>query len=1227
VRSILLIVGPALLWAGTAPALDWKTPAGFRHAELPVPVSGKTGFTLLAPSQTGILFTNLLSDRRGLTNQILMSGSGVALGDIDGDGWCDVYFCGLDHSNALYRNLGNWKFQDLTASAGVACAGQTSTGAVFADVDGDGDLDLLVTGLGRGVRLFINDGQGHFTEATQAAGLGGHTGSMSLALADIDGDGDLDLYVANYRSETIQDEPGLQFRISMRGGQPAISLIEGQPPTPEQLARFTIDPATMSVVENGEADVLYRNDGHARFTPVSWTDGTFRDERGQPVATPYDWGYSAMFRDMNGDGAPDLYVCNDAYSVDRIWINDGAGRFRAASTMAIRQTSFSSMGVDFADLNRDGFDDFFVADMLAREHAVRHTLMADHFPLSPPGVFDNRPQYAHNTLFLNRGDGTYAEIAQFSGVDASDWSWNPIFLDVDLDGYEDLLITTGLERSLRNADARRRIEAQRAGRHLTKDEFCGLRNIMPRLDTPNYAFRNRGDLTFERVSTAWGFDSRQVSQGMALADLDNDGDLDVMVTCLNAPPLLYRNDSTAPRVAVRLKGNPPNTRGIGARIKLLGGPVTQSQEMICGGRYLSADDAIRVFAAGKATNGLSLEITWRSGQRSTVRDVKPNHVYEVEESRAGVPPAPSATGAGGTPALLFSDASALLNQRHAETPFNDFERQPLLPRRLSQLGPGVSWCDLNGDGWDDLLLPSGRGGELAILLNDGHGAFRRLNAGALASKSSGGQTTALGWPSAPGAATLLVGSSNYETGDPSQTCVARYEFWAGGVDAATGLPGHASSVGALALADVDGDGDLDLFVAGRVVPGRYPEAAVSRLFRNDGGKFSPAQEFSGLVSGAVFSDLNGDGLPELILACEWAPVRVFRNAQGKFIEATETLGLGQLKGWWNSVTTGDFDGDGRMDLVAGNWGRNTKYQYYAAQPIHLYYGDLNGDGSVQLLEAHFDAGLGQIAPRRPLDALARVMPFVAERFDSFERYSKSGVPEILGARMTTAQDLTVNTTDSMLFLNRGDHFDAVPLPLEAQWSPVFGLCVGDLDGDGQEDIVVAQNFFGVDDSTARHDAGLGVWLRGDGRGRFKSMSAQESGVRIYGEGRGAALCDYDGDGRVDLVVAQNGAETKLYHNDQARPGLRVRLKGPPGNATGVGAVLRLMHGTRLGPAREVHAGSGYWSQDSAVQVLSSPEPPTRLQVRWPGGKLTTNDLPQNAQEVVVAVSGTITAIR
>ena len=477
---------------------------------------------------------------------------------------------------------------------------------------------------------------------------------------------------------------------------------------------------------------------------------------------------------------------------------------------------------------------------------------------------------------------------------------------------------------------------------------------------------------------------------------------------------------------------------------------------------------------------------------------------------------------------------------------------------------------------------------------------------------------------------LLAGSANYEDGGANGSLVRYFDFGLKAVQ--DRLPGWEVSVGPLAAADVDGDGVLDLFAGGRVVPGRYPEAADSVLFRGAGAQFkldeqnTPALARVGLVSGAVFSDLDGDGFPELILACEWGPVKVFRNDHGRLRDATTELGLSKYAGWWNGVATGDFDGDGRLDIVASNWGRNTRYQSHRPQPARVYFGPWRGNGAMDLLEAYYDGRMKKDVPWCSYTT-ARALPWVAEGFATAASFSEAGIAEILGERAGVAQVLAADWPETTLFLNRGDHFEAKVLPPEAQFSPAFGISVADMDGDGREDIFLSQNFFATDGDTPRSDAGRGLWLAGDGQGGFRPVPGPESGVRVYGEQRGCAVCDYDGDGRVDLVVTQNGAETKLYHNERARPGLRVRLRGPAGNPHGVGATLRLGTDKKLGPAREVQAGSGYWSQNSVVQVLAAPQPATQLQVRWPGGKTTTANFPAGASEIAVDASGAVQVLR
>src|SRR5438132_296980 len=734
--------------------LNWQTGPGYRWSELPVPQIGKTGFTFLLPETTGITFTNFITDERSVTNQNLLNGSGVALGDADGDGRCDVYLCRLDgNNNKLFRNLGNWKFEDITDSAGVGCGGQNSTGAVFADIDGDGDLDLLVNSMGGGTRVFVNDGKGHFKETTAQAGVASRTAGMSMALADVEGDGDLDLYVSNYRSSTIREEVGTKFSINIVDGKPVLVKVNGKPASsPEYAGRFAVGPHG-KILEFGEVDVLYLNDGKGHFAPVSFTNSDFFvDEDGKRLTEPPgDWGLAVQFHDLNGDGAPDIYACNDLFTPDRIWVNDGRGKFRALPRLALRNTSTFSMGVDFADIDRDGYVDFFVVDMLSRDHQKRHVQVSESNPTPlPVGLIDIRPQVLRNNLQINRGDGTFAEATYYAGLEASEWSWGPIFLDVDLDGFEDILVTNGQLRDFQNIDMANRIEALRAAGKLTRPEWLKLLRSYPSLVTAKVVFRNRGNRTFEEKGAEWGFSTPGISQGTCLADLDGDGDLDVVVNNLNGAAGLYRNESHAPRVAVRLKGQAPNTRGIGAKIWLYGGAVpVQSQEMICGGRYLSGDDAMRVFATGSLSNEMRIEVRWRSGRRSVVNGVRANRIYEIDEAGAEAASSKETSNfqlptSNSETKGMFEDVSRLIGHVHHEEEYNDFERQAMLPKKLSQLGPGVAWHDVDGDGWDDLIVGSGRGGRLAVYRNDGKGGFKPWAGAPFDKVVTRDQTTVLG---------------------------------------------------------------------------------------------------------------------------------------------------------------------------------------------------------------------------------------------------------------------------------------------------------------------------------------------------------------------------------------------------------------------------------------------------------------------------------------------------
>lgn len=1170
---------------------------------------GESGFTLQSPTVTGVRFTNVLQGDLSLTNAVTHNGSGVALGDVDDDGRPDLYLCGLQVPNRLYRNLGGWRFEPMVLGE-AACAGQLSTGATFADVDGDGDLDLLVNGIASGTRLFLNDGKGRWTEAKDS-GLSRTASATSLTLADIDGDGDLDLYCTHYLDHLYLADPTTQLTMGQQGGRPIVAKVNGQPANlPPWLGRFEVSPDGQAR-ELGEADGLYRNDGNGRFTPIQAVPGTFLDEDGRPIPPDRALALGAMFRDINGDGAPDLYVANDSGAPDRFWINTGKGSFRAIDRFALRHGSHSSMGLDFADLDRDGHDDLLVLDMLARSHAKRMM-----HPLKPLPEFDirerpdTRPLLSRNTLFFGRADGSFAEAALWAGLAATDWSWCPVFLDVDLDGYEDLLLTSGFEQDVLDRDSTDQI----GKRKWTPAEMKRYRQIHPRWPSGHAAFRNRGDGTFEPAGQAWRFDQPGVANGMAVADLDGDGDLDVAVNNLNAAASLYRNDSPAPRIAVRLKGVAPNTQGIGARLTLTGGPVTQSQEMIAGGRYLSGDQALRVFAAATdVTRPLRLEVRWRNGDLSTLTNLQPNQLYEIDQTASAQkgqhPQRPAVTP-------HFTDVSALLGHVQVEDAFDDWAQQPLLPRRLSRPGPGLAWYDINSDGWEDLLVTAALGGKLTISANRDGKAFALLQG---AERAEADQGAVVGWSDGKGNRDFLVAISDRElpTGRGSQ--LIHYTPKA----APRRLPAGPSSVGALAVVDADGDGDLDLFVGGRLVPGRYPEPASSALWRNEKGEPRPDPAWSapfqavGLVNGATFGDLDGDGDADLALALEWGPLRVFRNEGGRFEDVTAAWGFAAHTGLWTGVALGDFDGDGRLDLVAGNRGRNSTYELNQPGKLGLFHGEWNGDGSVQMIEAW--QGGGTWLPVRDRAWLERGLPDLPQRFATHEAFSKATVPELLGERFPKAKLLEAAELESAVFLNRGGRFERLPLPREAQLAPASSVNVGDLDGDGTEDLFISQNFFGNASDLSRDDGGRGLWLRGKGDGKFTAVNAEVSGIRIEGEQRAVALADFNHDGRLDLSVAQNNGATKLYQNQLARPGLRVVLKGPPQNPDAVGALLRVRYaGEKAGPVRSVSAGTGYWSQDGTVQVLGLAQPPAALWIRWPGGREQTVPVEAGAREMQVS---------
>lgn len=1095
------------------------------------------GFTRMPSKDTRITWSNHLAPEQAETNRILENGSGVAAGDVNGDGWCDLYFATLEGSNHLCLNRGGWVFEEVELAGGAGCSGQASTGVLLGDVDGDGDLDLLVNGVGTGTRLFMNDGVGRFLEKMDS-GLLHSGGCMSMSMADADQDGDLDLYVTHYRENTWKDlPPGVSPRVIQKDGKP-FALPE------DRFVAVASGGPRPQIIEIGEADAFYLNDGNGVFKLQSWTEGRFLDEDGKPLTSPpRHWGLSVMFRDLNGDSLPDLIVCNDfAYGEDQVWINQGKAIFRQIPNKFMRQSSWSSMAVDVADINRDGYDDFFVVEMLSRQHSKRMTQRANQETgIQWPSVRMSldRPQTQRNTLFLGREDGSFAEIARFAGLDATEWSWGTAFIDVDLDGWEDLLVANGNNHDLLDGDAT--IAAVMSMRSAPRGQTPRTLLMYPSLHTSNLAFRNQGNLTFEETGEQWGFHDVGISQGLCLADLDQDGDLDIVLNNLQDKPSLYRNDATQPRLGISLSGRFNNTAGIGARLTLEPGmesdvPV-QTQVMISGGRYLSSDQSMRVFALPKRMDGARLKVKWPSGRETVLETIQPNTHYHIHEPIAQMvhtmtqEKQPSAKP-------LFENVTLSIRAEHEfDAQPAELIAQPMLPYLIDRKGPVMDMTTSPADG--DLLaighgkwfgVRSSMEPEKMISPGEGHGFALHGNVRDVAV-----------WTEIDGIPRVAVSISNLRslasegpTAVRSNASVYIYQYQKGALTLSESLLGHAAMPGTLALIDYDSDGDKDLFVGGRMNAGRYPEPAISRLYRNDQGRFkldldqSRAWYSMGLVTDAKPLDWDGDKDMDLLVACEWGTLRLWDNVGGSFVEKTESIGFASRKGLWTALEIADLDRDGDMDIVAGNWGNNTSYQRHLHHPVRMYHGDLDRNGTYDLLESYFDPERQAWVPARDLIALGEAFPFIQSKHRTYVGVSRLGVENLFEGVAFPNQWVEAQRLESGVWWNEGGTFQWQALPIAAQLSPVSSIAVADFNGDKRLDIFLGQNFQALRPENSRYDAGLGLVLLSDGERKFRPLSVAESGLCLLGEQDAVMATDWNHDGRMDLLVGQTAEPLQLF---------------------------------------------------------------------------------------------------
>ena len=1176
-------------------------------------------FTLLDDEATGVLFIpkplskkviELMKYSSSFTSEKGMRG--VCAGDFDGDGRPDLFYAYPYGGHRLYRNLGAFRFEDVTEKAGLGkiVAGHWALGCCFVDHDGDGDLDLFVAGVGDFNLLLDNQGNGTFRDRAFALGLARKGANVHMAFADYDLDGDLDGYLLTNRM-TSGSPPLVDVKVDAK-------VIDGELLIEEKYREkydVVFHPTErMRVVQAGEYDHLFRNDG-TKYVDVSDAVGL----RGT------DQGLSASWFDYDEDGYPDLYVANDFFGPDRLYRNRRDGTFEEVTREILPHVPWFSMGSDVADVNNDGLLDLMGSDMAGSDHYKSKMGMGD---MEKDSWFltSSRPaQYMRNALYVNAGGGRFLEAAFLAGLASTDWTWSLKFADLDNDGFIDLFGTNGMTHDQINSDLVARADALKS--HQEKVAFW--RKTPPKRD-PNFAFRNLGDLRFEPVASDWGLDFNGVSYGAAFADFDGDGDLDLALASLEDPVRIYRNESsTGHLVKIRLKGGRRNSHGIGAKVTVETSAGIQVRYLTSCQGYASANDPVVHFGLGEATAIKRLTIRWPLGAEQTFEDLPVDHLLVVTEPKESKPAAPSSK-----PNPWFVSSDALAAFPHKENNFDDFKVQPLLPHRLSRLGPGMAWGDVDGDGDEDVFLGGASGQASSLALNNGKGGFV-LSPQLQFSNKEMTLFEDMGAvfldADSDGDLDLYVASGGF---DPRPNSLyLRDRLYRNDGKGHFAIDLHATSNlrdsgGPVAAADFDRDGDLDLFVGGRVIRTRYPTTPNSRLLRNDGGKFTdlsdslaPGLRLTGMVTGALWSDFDGDGWLDLLVTHEWGPVAVWKNDNGKLVNASASAGTADLLGWWTGIAAADLDGDGDMDYAVGNLGLNTKYHASKEKPYLLYFGDLDGSGVPRIVEACHEGDV--LFPVRGKSCSTRAMPSLGKKFSSFHAFASATLPQIYApSNLKSAHRLAINELASGVLLNDGKgHLTFRPLPRLAQVSAVFGLVFHDWDADGRMDLAVSQNFYSPQPETGNVDGGLGMVLKGLGDGNFQPLRVDQSGLLLPGDAKALALADLNGDTRPDLVATVNSSSPKIFLNQTTagRP-LIVRLSGSKGNPRGVGShvSVKLKSGKTL--VGEVHAGSSYLTGSSVDLYFSVPagDEAVVVAVRSPLGKTTEKKL--TASTGVIAVS-------
>jgi len=1051
-------------------------------------------FTLLPASYTGIRFENRVeptSELNVFTYRNFYNGGGVATGDLNGDGLPDVMLTSNQHGSRLYLNKGHFEFKDITDEAGVRGKGLWATGVTFADVNSDGLLDIYVcyagnvAGKGRANELYINQGLDKngvptFKEMAAAYGVADEGPSTQAAFLDYDHDGNLDLFLVN-NSYRAANSVGLRNTRNVR------------------------DPLV--------GQKLFHNDGNGHFTDVSARAGIYGGE----IA----FGLGVVVSDVNRDGWPDIYVSNDFSERDYLYINNHDGTFDERLDREMPYISFFSMGLDIADVNNDGWPDIYTTDMLpADEYRLRTTSTSESWDAYQARAKNGfHYQLMRNMLQLNNGNGTFSDVGQMAGVARTDWSWSALIADFDLDGYKDIYVTNGIAKDVTSQDYVAYLANNRTMLTATqgkKVDFVALTNATTSTRLQHYAFRNKGDLTFSDVTGDWGLEKPSFGSGAAYADLDGDGALDLIVNNVDDEAFVYRNnartlDKDNRYLQVKLEGDAPNRFAIGSRVTVRSGKDSLYQEESPTRGFQSSVDYVLTFGLGKADSVQSVEVAWPDGRVSMVKNVAANQRITVKQAGSSKP----SYGLPVPPRQLVTDITQLTTFpfQHHENDYVDFDRERLMPKMLSTEGPLMAVADVNGDGLDDVFIGGAKGQPSALLIQQANGGFVRSNEKLFAEDSSSEDIGAVfldangdGYPD------LYVSTGGSEFSEGSTLLEDRLYLndGKGNLRKTVGaVPPLRISSSRVAAADFDGDGAIDLFVGGRSIPGRYGLDPQSVLLRNDGrGHFTdvtdaaaPGLSHIGMVTDAVWKDVDGDGRPDLIVVGEWMPITIFHNAgRGKLVRMN-VPGLEKSNGWWNRIIPGDFTGDGRVDFIVGNLGLNTRLQARQDEPVSMYVKDFANNGFVQQIISYYNNG--KPYPLALRDDLIRSLTFLRDRYKNYKDYARQTMTDVFPRKdLDSAVVKNAYTFATTLVRNNGDGtFTMIPLPVQAQIAPVYGILATDVDGDGKPDLLMAGNFDGVKPEIGMMSAGYGVYLRGDGKGHFTPVRELESGFLVPGQAR------------------------------------------------------------------------------------------------------------------------------